>query len=134
VTTTAYVCSGPQPTPCTTLQGSMVVRNSLDWKTLVDSGCTAISGDLVIDAPGVVSLDGTPAIRTIGGSLSAVGNAALTGLGLPALTSLGLDLTVQDNTALPECQALAFKDRLVGLGWPGTWVVSGNDTTATCPP
>lgn len=49
------------------------------------------------------------------------------------LTTVG-SLCVHSNTALPECMALALKDHMVAAhGLAGTWYVTGNDTTATCP-
>jgi hypothetical protein len=146
---TAVACSHP---------GNVTIGSESDWKAMVDSGCTAISGDLRIVASGLVGSLSAPSIKSIGGSLlvslntaltsfslpllTRVGgkldvhnNAALTTISLPALTTVGGNqLIVSGNPALPECLALAFKDHLVAAhGYAGIWTVSGNNTTATCP-
>jgi hypothetical protein len=123
---TAVACSHP---------GNVTIGSESDWKAMVDSGCTAISGDLRIVASGLVGSLSAPSIKSIGGSLLVSLNTALTTISLPALTTVGGNqLIVSGNPALPECLALAFKDHLVAAhGYAGIWTVSGNDTTATCP-
>lgn len=123
---TAVACSHP---------GNVTIGSESDWKAMVDSGCTAISGDLRIVASGLVGSLSAPSIKSIGGSLLVSLNTALTSFSLPALTTVGGNqLIVSGNPALPECLALAFKDHLVAAhGYAGIWTVSGNDTTATCP-
>jgi hypothetical protein len=127
---------GPEPTPCTTLEGSVTISNSADWTALVDNGCTSITGNLTINATGLVGPLSAPALESVGGSLDVAGNDALTSFSLPALTTVvGKYLDIRWNAALPECLAIAFKDHLVAAhGFTGTWTISGNNTIATCPP
>jgi uncharacterized protein (TIGR03382 family) len=92
----AMANGGPGASPCD--QGSLTIRNSQDWKSLVDFGCTAISGDLTIAAPGLEGALVAPALRSVGGGLVIIGNTATT-VALPALTSVG-SLHVKGNAGL----------------------------------
>jgi hypothetical protein len=92
--TPTYVCSGPQAAACTSLEGTVTITNSLDWRMLAESGCTGITGDLVINAPGVVHLTGASPLRTIGGSLVVRDQSSLVELSLPALTRVDRDILV----------------------------------------
>jgi hypothetical protein len=147
---------GPQPEPFTTIEGTVTIQNSLDWKALVDSGCTTITGSLVVAAPGLVGPLNFPTLRSIGGgvsvfnnntltsfsfpalttlrNLSVWDNNALTSFSLPALTTLSVEFYVLGNPSLPECFALAFKNHLVAAhGFAGNSIIKFNDVTATCP-
>jgi hypothetical protein len=117
VTSTAYVCNGSQATPCTTLEGSVTIENSLDWKALVDSGCTAITGNLSISAPGLVGPLNAPALRSVGGNLRIFSNTTLTNFSLPVLTTVG-DLIISGNTALTNFNLSALTNVTGGLNVP----------------
>jgi hypothetical protein len=115
---------GGTPTPtCTVLAGSVVIRNSLDWKTLVDSGCTSITGDLQVTAPGLVTLQGISPITSIGGKLTVSGNTTLTGVELPALISVG-GVVISGNTTLA-----GFNFPLLGAA--GTISITSNPALRT---
>lgn len=147
---TTTVCSGEQP--CTALEGSLTVHTTLEWELLAQSGCGTISGDLTIEAPGLLRLSpeasalmtvtGTfrvrnnfaltelslPALRTAG-HLDISGNAALASVSLPALEKLGGALTIARNPRLRQCLVEGIAKRL-GRSAPA----EGNDGTPnTCP-
>jgi hypothetical protein len=89
-----------------------------------------------VSAPALTTVGSTdPALWT---SLYVVRNTALTSLDLPALrTVVGLGssypaLAIADNTAYPQCAAEAILAHLTAA--PSGADLSGNDTTATCPP
>lgn len=88
---TAVACSLP---------GNVTIGSESDWKAMVDSGCTEISGDLRIVASGLVGSLSAPSIKSIGGSLLVALNTALTSLGLPALTTVGNFLFLGSNPTL----------------------------------
>jgi len=47
---------------------------------------------------------------------------------------VGGGLHFTDNTVLPECLAIAFKDHLVvAHGFAGPWTITGNGASTTCP-
>jgi len=69
------------------------------------SSITDITGDLVVDAPGMTSLD------------------------LPALTSDGGDLRIFYNVALCNSLAIALRDQLIAAGWNGTSNIYNNDNS-----
>lgn len=81
--------------------------------------------------PALVSTADLSALQAVR-SLSIRSNAALMELGLDALSMVG-DLSITDNPNLPECQAVALKDRLSATGALGSVTISGNDPTGTCP-
>ncbi len=112
VTSTSYVCSGPQAAACTTLEGSITISNGFDWKMLIDSGCTGIAGDLVISAPEVVHLTGASPLQTIGGSLVVVDQVSLVELSLPSLAHVEQDILVTGSG-------------LTALGFPALTSVTG---------
>ena len=121
---TTTVCEGAQT--CTALEGSLTVHTALEWELLVQSRCGTISGDLRIEAPGLLRLSpeasaltavtGTlrvqnnfaltelslPALTTAG-HVDISGNAALAGLSLPALKQLGGELAISRNPRLRQC-------------------------------
>jgi hypothetical protein len=91
-------------------------------------------GSLEVGANTALTSFSLPALTSIGGGLNVESNTALTSFSLPALTTLG-SLFAANNTALPQCLALAFKDHMIAAhGFTGSWTISGNDATATCPP
>jgi hypothetical protein len=102
--------------------------SSVVLPALTTSGATWVNGDTALAN---ISL---PALTTVG-RLSVSDNTALTTFSLPMLTTDGGPLEIFNNPSLPECVALAFKDHLIAAhGFTGSWYISGNDTTATCPP
>ena len=93
--------TAPAPgAPCTALEGSYTVRNSRDWADLVELGCTALTGELLIDAPGLVTLE-PPSPLTSVGSLNVRSSNLLTDLGtvFPVLAEVA-DIDIVDNVAL----------------------------------
>jgi hypothetical protein len=95
----APVASGPVTPACTKLEGSVTVTNSVDWKDLLDSGCTEITGSLRITAPGLSTLQGASPLRKIGAGLMVSGNTDLTSISFPALLSVG-SVSIANNSAL----------------------------------
>ena len=98
IVSTSYLCNGQDgevTIPTGILQGSYTIRNSLDADWI--ASITSITGDLVVDAPGLTSLD-LPALTSVGGNLSIYGNDALTSLDLTALMSVGGDLYIGSNS------------------------------------
>jgi hypothetical protein len=99
VTQIAYVCNGQSAATCTTLEGSITIRNSFDWANLVQAGCQRITGTLEIFAQGATSL-GAPSPLVEVGALQVHGNDLLTALDFPALTTVNGDLDLSGNAAL----------------------------------
>lgn len=99
----AYVCSRQPPATCTTLEGSVVIRNAFDWANLIQAGCTRITGTLEINAPGVTSLGAASPLVQVG-QLEVWGSPALTSLRFPALTKVDEGLFVSGVTALTDLQ------------------------------
>lgn len=95
VTSTSYVCN-PTGGGSATVMGSFTIRNSLDVALL--AGVTHITGDLVIDAPGLQTVS-VPSIATIDGKLIIAENPTLTSAALPALATVG-GINVSGNLAL----------------------------------
>jgi hypothetical protein len=92
---------------------------------------TAIGGVEVSYNSGLASFS-LPALTTVGGDLSIAYNALLTGFDLPGITTIVGGLYVRGNTAYPQCAAEGILAQLTAP--PATVDISGNDTTATCPP
>lgn len=111
-----------------TIGGSLIVTGaevplSLDGLEALES----IGGDLSVEQnSGLTSMSGLAKLQSIGGELSVVGNASLTELQLPMLESLGDTLRIRSNVLLPNCQALAVRDRLVNAGWMGAESIGSN--------
>ncbi len=110
-----HLCYAGTPVNCaasnTVLQGSYVIRSSLDIATL--AGIETITGDLSVLAKGLHDLTGLESLTTIGGKLIVDGDpnddqildgnqslAALVGSGLINLTTVGGDVVIEDNPAL----------------------------------
>jgi hypothetical protein len=98
VAETSFVC-GAAPSGCTTLPGSYTIRNGWDLGNLVAAGCTSLTGDLVVDAPGLAAEVRIPALTEVR-NLRVIGNDLLTGLSLPALATVRGELRVEGNPAL----------------------------------
>jgi len=60
------------------------------------------------------------------------GNSLLTTVSMPELRAVGNRIWISDNPTFPQCQAEAILAQLTAV--PPTVTISGNDTTATCPP
>ncbi len=88
-------------------------------------GCVRVSRNLLLEA-----IDMPMMVQA--GDLEVIENGVLADLRVPVLTTVRWSLVIRDNIALPECAADAILDRLVAF--TGTSTISGNDTTATCPP
>ena len=106
ITDTEYLCNGldgEDARPTGVLEGSYTITNSLDEYWL--SSITAITGDLQISAPGLISLS-LPALTSVGGHMHIEGNATLTSLSLPSLTSIVRSLRISSNGALTSLSGL----------------------------
>jgi hypothetical protein len=103
----AYVCNGHSAGTCTTLEGSIVIRNSFDWANLAAAGCTRITGDLEIYAPGAGRfIETSPLVQV--GALSVHGNDLLGGVRFPNLTTVDRGMSVTGNPSLTELQLPAL--------------------------
>ena len=106
---------------------------------IAGTGLTSLSLPLFFS--GGVGVAGNPAMTSISlpaltgtgpAGLFVADNVTLTTMELPALATVHGPLTITGNTAYPQCAAEAI---LAQLGGPtGTATISGNDTSATCPP
>jgi hypothetical protein len=98
---------GMAPGSCATLMGSAVIWNELDIAELERAGCTAVEGDLRIEAGGLTSLAGLAKLTRVGGDLVIRDNEALVTLaGLEQLTAVGGRVVIEDNAALRSLEAL----------------------------
>jgi hypothetical protein len=86
----------PNPVAC---PSDVVIKSPSDWATLVESGCTSISGTLTLFAVEVTSFGPPATALTSVGQLSIVKNPGLTRLSLPALTEAD-GIGVEANEAL----------------------------------
>jgi hypothetical protein len=98
---------GMVPGSCTTLMGHAVIWNELDVAELAAAGCTAVEGDLRIEAGALGSLAGLSKLTRVGGDLIIRGNSALTTLaGLEGLVEVGRRVVIEENAALTSLEAL----------------------------
>ena len=65
-------------------------------------------------------------------NLDIEGNGLLSTVAMPALQVVGNGIWISDNPTFPQCRAEAILAQLTAV--PPTVTISGNDTTATCPP
>jgi len=89
IAATSYICNGgdgQDARPSGILQGSYVIRNSLDAYLI--SNVTSITGDLEIVAPGLKELE-LVNLESLGGGLLVHDNDVLEELSLPTLKSVG---------------------------------------------
>ncbi|HUU00529.1 MAG TPA: hypothetical protein VM425_03715 [Myxococcota bacterium] len=127
ITGTSYLCNGQDGNgtlPSGVLHGSYTIRNSIDAYLI--SLITEITGDLVVDAPGLADLS-LPALAAVGGDLSIDNNAGLTSLYLTALTSVEGDLYIYNNVVLCNSLVIALLDQLIAAGWNGISNIHDND-------
>jgi hypothetical protein len=103
VQSTTYLCDPEQPT---TIDGTVIVRNSLDAAQLV--GVQTITGELQIAAPGLTSID-LSALQTVGGALNIYEYSGAT-LAFPSLVSVD-SLRVVGNGE-PALTTLSFPSLL----------------------
>jgi len=136
-----------------TCEGDVSITTTEEWAAFVARGCSSVTGDLriwdsdleVVGLPELatahsVAIFGNPELKSVSlpslttvGTLWVAGNVALTGLSLPALTRVDGELYVTNNSAYPSCEALTLLARLRAAGYAGRALVSGNDTSASCP-
>jgi hypothetical protein len=95
----AYVCNGQTGVTCSTIEGSVVVRNALDWTHLVEAGCTRVTGTLEITADGASTLGAPSPLRRVG-ALLVTGNDRLERLAFPDLATVDDGVTVRESPAL----------------------------------
>ncbi len=88
----------------------------------------------IFDNPVLENVDGLINLTTVAEGLYIYSNPELTNLdGLANLETLGgAESLIIDNPNLPNCQAVALRDRLQANGYSGSFLLSGNDMTATC--
>ena len=88
----------------------------------------------IYDNPVLENVDGLINLTSVAEGLYIYSNPELTNLdGLENLVSLGGDESlIIDNPNLPNCQAVALRDRLQASGYSGTFLLSGNDMDAAC--
>jgi len=88
----------------------------------------------IYNNPSLENVDGLISLTSVAEGLYIYSNPELPNLdGLENLVSLGGDESfILDNPNLPNCQAEALRDRLQASGYSGTFLLSGNDMTATC--
>lgn len=113
--------------------GNFTITGYTDTLTLDGlESLASIGGSLDVQLNnGLASMEGLSALQRIGGELRVVNNAALAELGLSQLSELGSTLQVTSNPSLPNCQALALRDRLVIGGWKGNEAIESN-SPASC--
>jgi len=116
-----------------TIGGGLTVNGFMTPLSLEGlAGLESIGGNLDVQQnAGLTSMSGLTQLQSVGGELRVVNNAALTQLELPELASLGGTLSIRSNESLPNCQALAIQDQLVGAGWTGDSAI-GSNSTAPC--
>jgi hypothetical protein len=88
---------------------------------------------------GGLGIQGNPALGSLhlpslanAEEAAVINNGSLTHLALPSLRQCATAFTVVDNGSLRQCEAEAILAQLTAT--PATVTISGNDTTATCPP
>lgn len=138
-----YICDDiAAADSCGTLEGNVVIRNTLDLLMVKTLGCTRITGNLTIQTSAVSSVLGLfaltqvdgdvqitsddlqfvslPALRTIGGSLTVSGLGKLHTLDLGALETVGHNLSVEVNPLLQTLDLRALRQvgtlNLRGIG------------------
>ena len=100
IASTSYICNAPNPT---TIEGSVVINNSVDAAKLV--GVTMITGSLTIDATGLHSID-LSSLTFVGGDVQLT-NFSGTVISAPALTMIGGTLAIDDVGSGPALHARA---------------------------
>ncbi len=86
-------------------EGNYVIKNWVDLHEI--SGCTEITGNLVIVASNLTDLDELSSLTSIGLNLNIVANPFLQKVdGLRNLTSIGLNLNVISNPVLQDLYGL----------------------------
>jgi hypothetical protein len=96
---------------------------------------TAVGGVLEIwHSPALLDLAGLSSVTSVGSNLHVYDCDSLTDLdGLYGIESLGGSLLeIGYNAALPACEATAFHEHLVALGWEGTAALVMNEGDGGC--
>jgi hypothetical protein len=97
-------CDGDcNPAPCS---GDFIIRSSADFAAFVTMACRQVTGNLRITQTELTSLDGL-VIESIGGEVTIALNSMLTSLsGLERITHIGGNLSVVQNEKLPSLAPL----------------------------
>jgi hypothetical protein len=97
-------CEGNcNPAACT---GDFIIRSSADFAAFVTKACRQVTGNLRITQTELTTLDGL-VIESIGGELTIALNSMLTSLtGLERVTQIGANLSVVQNEKLPSLSPL----------------------------
>lgn len=112
---TTFVCNGEggSQTACGVIEGTVTIESALDLRAL--TGCTAITGNLIVRANGLNSLAPLSSLTAVGGDLIVQGNSFTTLAGLEGLTSVGGQLVIEFN---PSLTALTALEDLTSVGGP----------------
>ncbi len=92
-----------------------------NWQSEIDSfqtnypGCTAIGGNVTINAFDITNLNGLSVLTSIGGTLSIYADVLSSLSGLENLTSIGESLIIQNNDSLTSLAGLENLTSLYGL-------------------
>ena len=117
IQSTSYICTPPNPS---TIEGSISINNSVDAATLI--GVTTITGNLVISAPGLDSID-LSSIQTLGGSFTVTG---FSGTQISAgFVTVGGDIDVEN---IPTVTAVTFPQLTT---MTGSFIFDGDATLTT---
>jgi len=111
ISETSYVCNGSTQSDGGVLDGSYVIRNAFDVALLAPF--KGISGDLIVQAPGLSALD-LPLLQVVGGELTIIDNDTLDSLaGLSSLVSFK-SLNITNNDELTDLSGLEGATKLSG--------------------
>jgi hypothetical protein len=109
-----------------TLTGSLNVHSNPKLKSLAGFGALGrIDGNFDVRSNAALT-SGLTVTTEIDGLVYVYDNDALTTLGLGTLTTLGSNFSVDNNNALPTCQATSVRDALLTGGWKGTATITNN--------
>jgi hypothetical protein len=100
--------------------------------TISGDGGGSLAGDVRVVSTRIPFL-ALGLVATIPGDLIISNNDSMTSFDLSSLGALGPTLTITGNAVLPACYATNLRDQLLAGGWTGTWTISGNNGTGTCP-
>ena len=91
-----FIASHPS---CTTIAGSLVIREKEVTDLSFLKNISAVGGDLNIERTGITSLQ-LDNLKTVGGDLIIYGNETIQALDVPEITSIGRNLVVNGNRDL----------------------------------
>jgi hypothetical protein len=121
-----FLCNNaPAPGTCTTVDGDVILQNSLDVQAFTTAGCTTINGNLIVGTVAggttMTSLVGLDALTKVTGDVRILSNADLAVLNIPNLVTIGGQLWIEGNAVLGSVQMGSLQQ------------VGGIVTLTTCP-